>query len=110
MVFDDQSKMLTSYNIKRGNDSYDGSKRRSIQQDLLRTHMLLMDYGRQRGKISSTAQSRIIFYYGLLSLPRPLAISGKELDEHFSFPIIEAVEAVNDYFRQRLYALINEEP
>ena len=52
----------------------------------------------------------IIFYYGLLSLPKPLAIAGEELDEHFSFPIVEAIEAVNDYFRRRLYALIEEEP
>lgn len=110
IVFDNDTKVLTSYNVKRGNGSYDGGKRRNIQSDLLRTHMLLMDYGRQRGVAPSSAQSRIIFYYGLLSLPKPLAIAGNELDAHFSFPVVEAVEAVNDYFRQRLYALIEEEP
>ncbi|MDO9413809.1 MAG: hypothetical protein Q7T81_14675 [Pseudolabrys sp.] len=110
IVFDNETKALTSYNIKRGNGSYDGGKRRSIQSDLLRTHMLLIDYGRLRGISPSVARSRIIFFYGLLSLPKPLAIAGSELDDHFSFPIIEEVEAVNDYFRERLYALIEEEP
>ena len=110
IVFDNDTKTLTSYNVKRGNGSYDGGKRRSIQADLLRTHMLLMDYGRQRGMSPSSAQSRVVFYYGLLSLPKPLAMAGSELDNHFAFPVVEAVEAVNDYFRQRLYALIEEEP
>lgn len=109
IVFDNESKALTSYNVKRGNGSYDGGKRRSILSDLLRTQMLLKDYGRQRGISLSAAQSRVIFYYGLLSLPKPLAIAGDELDSHFSFPVFEAIEAVNDYFRQRLHALIEDD-
>jgi len=51
----------------------------------------------------------IIFYYGLLSLPPPLAISGDDLDEHFQFPVREAIEFVNAYFVARLSALIEQE-
>jgi hypothetical protein len=109
VVFDTEAATLTSYNVKRGNGSYDGGKRRIIQGDLLRTHMLLMDYGRKMGIRPSSAQARIIFYYGLLSIPKPLALAGRELDEHFAFPVVEAIEQVNTYFRKRLYALIEEE-
>lgn len=56
----------------------------------------------------SRSHSHIIFYYGLLSLPAPLAIPGKDLDEHFDFPVMEAIERVNSYFVERLHALIEE--
>ena len=63
----------------------------------------------QSGHWGSYIQARIIFYYGLLSIPKPLALAGTDLDEHFSFPIIESIEEVNRYFRQRLHALIEKE-
>jgi hypothetical protein len=109
VVYDRETTMLTSYNVKRGNGSYDGGKRRIIQGDLLRTHMLLADYGRRMGISVSTARSRIVFYYGLLSIPKPLAIAGLELDDHFSFPVVDAIEQVNAYFRSRLHELVEEE-
>jgi hypothetical protein len=109
IVYDTKSGSLTSYNVKRGNGSYDGGKRRIILSDLLRAHMLLMDYGKKTGIAASSAQARIIFYYGLLSIPKPLALPGSDLDEHFSFPVIDAMEDVNKYFRKRLHALIEEE-
>ena len=34
IVFDEDRRSLTSYNVKRGNGSYDGGKRRMIQEDL----------------------------------------------------------------------------
>ena len=78
-----------------GNGSYDGGKRRIIHEELVRTQMLLSDYGRGIGFVSETSHAHIIFYYGLLSLPPPLAISGDDLDEHFQFPVREAIEFVN---------------
>src|SRR4051794_14061319 len=101
LVYDDRAKTLRSYNIKRGNGSYDGGKRRIIQSGLLRTNMLLMDYGRKAGLQPREVSARIVFYYGLLSIPKPLSIAGPELDEHFDFPVIESVERVNSYFKER---------
>lgn len=109
IVHDIEKGALTSYNVKRGNGSYDGGKRRIILGDLLRTHMLLRDYGRKMGIAATTAQARIIFYYGLLSIPKPLALAGTELDEHFTYPVVDSIEEVNAYFRKRLHALIEEE-
>lgn len=109
LVFDEARSSLNAYNVKRGNGSYDGGKRRIIHEELVRTQMLLSDYGRGIGLAPGTSQTHIIFYYGLLSLPPPLAISGDELDEHFQFPVREAVEVVNAYFVTRLSALIEQE-
>ena len=109
IVFDEEAGALTSYNVKRGNGSYDGGKRRIIQEDLLRTHMLLKDYGRTHGISPSRSHAHIVFYYGLLSLQPPLAITGAELDEHFQFPIRDAMEMVNSYFVSRLHGLIEQD-
>lgn len=108
VVFDEERGLLTSYNVKRGNGSYDGGKRRMIQEDLVRTHMLLAGYGRIRGLNPMHNQAHIVFYYGLLSIPAPLAISGKDLDAHFNFPVVDAIERVNSYFVERLHALIDQ--
>lgn len=109
LVFDEEGGALTCYNVKRGNGAYDGGKRRIIQEDLVRTHMLLTGYGRTLGLSPTRSHAHIVFYYGLLSLPRPLALSGDDLDSHFSFPVSEAIEAVNSYFVDRLHNLIENE-
>lgn len=109
VVYDKEKRTLRSYNIKRGNGSYDSGKRRTIMRDLVRTNMLLKGYGQSLGFDIQSASALIIFYYGLKSIPEPFSISGKELDDHFEFKTFEAVETVNEYFRERLYALIEDE-
>lgn len=109
IVFDQARCSLNAYNVKRGNGSYDGGKRRIIHEELVRTQMLLADYGRSIGFVAETSHAHIIFYYGLLSLPAPLAITGDDLDEHFQFPVREAIEVVNAYFVARLSGLIEQE-
>jgi hypothetical protein len=51
-------------------------------------------------------ESKIIFYYGVRSIPRPWSLVKGELDEHFGFPVVEKIEQANDYFRTRLHALL----
>jgi hypothetical protein len=109
IVFDSKNRTLSSYNVKRGNGSYDSGKRRIILGDLLRTNMHLMDYGRKSGFSLISSHAHIVFYYGLLSIPKPLGIAGHELDVHFGFPVVEAIEYVNKYFKDRLHALIEED-
>ncbi len=109
LVFDEARHSLNAYNVKRGNGSYDGGKRRIIHEELIRTQMLLSDYGSKTGFVAETSHAYIIFYYGLLSLPPPLAITGDDLDEHFQFPVREAIEFVNAYFVARLSELIEQE-
>lgn len=109
LAYDEETGTLNAYNVKRGNGAYDGGKRRIIQDELTRTHMLLEDYGRVMGLSPRTSHAHIVFYYGLMSLPPPLAISGEELDDHFRFPVREAIEHVNAYFVSRLHGLIEEE-
>lgn len=109
VVFDQASQTLRSYNVKRGNGAYDAGKRRIILGELLRINMLLMDYGRQLDLTLRLAEAKIIFYYGLRSIPEPLSLIGDDLDEHFDFEVVAAVESVNSYFKRKLHALIEEE-
>jgi hypothetical protein len=52
------------------------------------------------------AESRIIFYYGVRSIARPWSLAREELDDHFGFPVVTRIEEANDYFRNKLYALL----
>lgn len=109
MVFDHERKTLRSYNVKRGNGAYDAGKRRQILAELIRVNMLLRGYGESRDIIPDISEARIIFYYGVSSIPQPLSLTGDELDDHFGFPIYDAIEEVNEYFKSKLYALIEDE-
>ncbi len=61
-------------------------------------------YGPQ---IANSAFSHIVFYYGKCSIPKPFSVTGAELDDHFGWPIHDAVEEVNEYFRGRLFSILS---
>ncbi len=106
LVYDEINGSLRSYEVKRGNGKFDSGKVRSIMRDLLCTHMLLKSYAKEKGHAVQTAEAKIIFYYGLRSIQRPFSLIREELDEHFQFPVVDAVEEVNGYFRDRLHELL----
>lgn len=106
IVFDELSGGIGAYEIKRGNGNFDSGKIRSVMRDLLCTHMLLKSYGKAKGYAVQSASAKIIFYYGVRSIPRPFSLDRDDLDEHFQFPVKEAVEEVNWYFRDRLHELL----
>ena len=93
IVYDRERKTLGAYEIKRGAGLHDSGKRRSILRDLLCTQVLLKSYGVQRGLDVAEAASRVIFYYGKCSIKKPFCLTAQELDDHFGWPIREAVEA-----------------
>jgi hypothetical protein len=68
--------------------------------------VLLRSYGETANVAPRDAEARIIFYYGVRSVPRPWSLVGAELDEHFGFPVVAKIEQANGYFRERLYALL----
>ncbi|MET4280093.1 MULTISPECIES: hypothetical protein [unclassified Bradyrhizobium] len=51
-------------------------------------------------------EARVIFYYGIRSLPRPYSLIGAELNDHFGFAVYDLVETANAYFRQKLHELL----
>jgi hypothetical protein len=67
---------------------------------------LLKSYGELGGLKPAAAESKIIFYYGVRSIPRPWSLVKNELDEHFGFPVVDKIEQANDYFQKRLHALL----
>lgn len=110
VVHDKQARTLRSYNVKRGNGSYDAGKRKIIQGELLRTQMLLKGYGKSLGVDADKHEAFIVFYYGLRSIPAPYSLVDDDLDEHFDFPVRTAIEKMNQEFRRELYALIESSP
>jgi hypothetical protein len=61
---------------------------------------------KERGLDVKEAFSHIIFYYGQCSIPKPFSLTGAELDEHFGFPVYEAVEEANKHYMARLFAIL----
>ena len=107
MVFNQETRTLRAYEVKRGFGAHDAGKRRSILRDALCLQLLLKSYGQSKGLQPDSANSYVIFYYGVMSVPRPFALKGSELDEHFGFPVRGAVEAVNDLFKERLFSILS---
>lgn len=106
IVFNRLNGNIRAYEIKRGSGLHDAGKRRSILRDLLCLQVLLKSYGQQRGLDVTDAKAHIIFYYGQCSIKKPFSLTKDELDEHFDFPIVEEVEAVNQYFKDRLFSIL----
>jgi hypothetical protein len=104
-VYNKETKILRSYEVKRGNGLHDAGKKRSMLRDTLCIQVLLKSYGKERGHDVQEAFSHIIFYYGQCSIHKPYALTGPELDDHFGFPIHGAIEEVNMYFKKRFFEI-----
>jgi hypothetical protein len=106
IAFDQADRTIRAYEIKRGNGQFDAGKIRSIRRDLKCVQVLLKSYGTIANVQPVAAESRIIFYYGVRSIPKPWSLVKVELDQHFGFPIVEKVEQANEYFRAKLHELL----
>jgi hypothetical protein len=107
VVFNKSTGVLSAYEVKRGSGFHDSGKRRQMLRDALTIQVLLKSYGKQRGQEAQSAFSHIIFYYGKCSIPKPFAITAAEMDQHFGWPVFDAVEEVNKYFQGRLFAILS---
>jgi hypothetical protein len=107
IAFDSADQSIRAYEIKRGNGQFDAGKIRSITRDLKCIQVLLKSYGELCNFKPVSAESKIIFYYGVRSIPRPWSLIKGELDQHFEFPVVEKIEQANDYFRTKLHALLD---
>jgi hypothetical protein len=106
MAFDEADRTIRAYEVKRGAGQFDAGKIRSIKRDLMCIQVLLKSYGDTAAVTPDSAEAKIIFYYGMRSIPRPWSLVKDELDVHFGFPIVERVEQANAYFKKRLYELL----
>ena len=108
IVYSQSSGLIRGYEVKRGSGLHDSGKKRSILRDLLCMQTLLKSYGQCCGLTVTSAQAHIIFYYGKCSLKKPFSLTKEELDDHFNWPIVDAVEEVNAYFKSRLYSILSQ--
>jgi hypothetical protein len=107
ITFDSADQSIRAYEIKRGNGHFDAGKIRSITRDLKCIQVLLKSYGEFCKFRPTSAESKIIFYYGVRSIPRPWSLVKGELDEHFGVPVVDKIEEANEYFRTKLHALLD---
>ena len=108
MAYDEADRTIRAYEIKRGNGHFDAGKIRSIRRDLLCTQVLLRSYGNDVMSCNAlTCEARIIFYYGIRSIPRPWSLVKSDLDCHFGVPVVDRIEKANDYFRTKLHKLLD---
>ena len=106
IAFDEADQTIRAYEVKRGNGQFDAGKIRSIKRDILCAQVLLKSYGEVFKFQPVAAESKIIFYYGMRSIPKPWSLVKEELDEHFGYPVTTKVEQANDYFRTKLHELL----
>jgi hypothetical protein len=106
VAFDHADQTIRAYEVKRGNGQFDAGKIRSIRRDLMCIQVLLKSYGETAKLTPVGAEARIIFYYGMRSIPPPWSLTRDELDAHFGFPVVERIEQANEYFRERLHQLL----
>lgn len=109
IVYERKQRRIRAYEIKRGTGLHDAGKRRSILRDLLCLQILLKSYGKSRGLKVRKASAHIIFYYGQCSIGKPFSLTKDELDEHFEWPVVKAVEQVNARFKKRLFSILTGE-
>jgi hypothetical protein len=109
LVYDKEKNRVSSYEVKRGAGTHDAGKRRSMLRDLLCTQVVLRSYGNQHLDVEcASAHSHVIIYYGAETLGAPFTLTRDDLDEHFGVPIVEQVEEVNSYYRERVEHLLEQ--
>lgn len=106
IVHDRERRTVSSYEVKRGAGAHDAGKRRSMMRDLICTQVVLKSYGQERLSMQcQAASSHIIVYYGAESFG-PFTLTRDTLNDHFRVPLVEQVEQVNSYYRQRIEDLL----
>ena len=105
VVYDTQTRSLSSYEVKRGGSRLDGGKTRSTLQDLRCARMQLRSYGHFHGLHVDHVESYIVSYYGQRSLPLSWSLSGAQLDQHFEQPVTRYVNAALDHYREQARSL-----
>ena len=54
------------------------------------------------------AHSYVISYYGYKAVEKPFSLVRSDLDNHFKFSIINDLEKVNLFFKNKLHKMIEE--
>tara|TARA_Y100000588_G_C14121106_1_gene867335 strand:- start:40 stop:1173 length:1134 start_codon:yes stop_codon:yes gene_type:complete len=89
---------LNYYEIKTAGTTLDDNSHDEVWKKLMQSQCLLKSHGNQRFEEANlkfkieSAKSFVYFSFGESRLPRELCLIEKEIDQHFGFPIYEAIE------------------
>tara|TARA_B110000503_G_scaffold130634_1_gene204247 strand:+ start:308 stop:1048 length:741 start_codon:yes stop_codon:yes gene_type:complete len=101
IIYDKDKKNITAYEVKRGGSPHDRQKKEKLLGDLIATHVLLKDYGKQKGLEINKSSAFIISHLGTdLVNPnwRHLQINGDEVDSHFETDISTETKKAEEYW------------
>lgn len=109
VYFDHTEGKIVALEVKRGNGQFDRGKRDSMIKSALTVRTLLKSYAKSRGWQADQVESRIVAYYGVPKFPSSIYLRGKDLNCFIGGGIHEAVEEVNDYFRDSLLQIVGKQ-
>ena len=107
IYFDHATNTVCALEVKRGNGQFDRGKRDSMIKAALSVRALLKNFAELKGWPAKKVESRILAYYGVPKFPPPIYLKGKEINHFIGPGIYEKVEAVNNYFRERLLDVVS---
>ena len=98
--------VATAYEIKRGHGKHDAGKQQKIRHDLIRVKLVLADHLRSMGHTVTSAEVRLVVYYGKETLEPIVSLSRESIDEHFQAPVTAMVERVAEVMRQKTHEIL----
>ena len=101
IVYNNNTKKVTAFEIKRGGSHHDRQKREKLLADIIATQVLLKDYTVQKGYEVKDAKALLISHMGT-QLLQPnwthLQINGNKANEYFGKDIIQHITAAENYW------------
>ena len=101
IIYNKEKKSITAYEVKRGGSHHDRQKKEKLLADIIATHVLLKDYGEQKGLEIKERSALLISHLGedLLSPSwRHLQINGDKVDGHFKTDISSEIKKAENYW------------
>ena len=101
IVYNNNTKKVTAFEIKRGGSHHDRQKREKLLADIIATQVLLKDYTGQKGYEVKDAKALLISHMGTKLLQPDwthLQINGNKVDKYFGKNIIQHITAAENYW------------
>ena len=102
LVIDHRDGSATFYEMRRAASQRGAGKWWGHVLDTLALRVLAANYARSLGYRVTRGSAYLVAYYGGHRMPPELVLTRGDLDEHFSFPVTQHIEAATVYYRQAL--------
>ena len=104
IVYNNNTKKVTAFEIKRGGSHHDRQKREKLLADIIATQVLLKDYTVQKGYEVKDTKALLISHMGTQLLQPDwthLQINGNKVNEYFGQDIIQHITTAENYWIEK---------